>query len=170
MTRRFYRFKALAAVLATLVLNGPASAGKHETPFTGTSSGFVSTVGFDPEQNIVYTRLEGQGEATHLKHFTVTADVRIYVATPTGIAIGTWTYTAENGDKLFAILAGHAGVDSFHGEGTLTIVGGTGRFQGASGSWQELNTFSVDPKTAPVVAYSDVLYNGTIALPGSGRR
>jgi hypothetical protein len=116
MTQRFYKFKALAAVLATLIVNGPASASKEDTPFKGTSSGIVSTVGFDAEQNIVYTRLEGQGESTYLGHFSVTADVRIYVATPTGIAVGNWTYTAANGDKLFAILAGHAGADSFHGE------------------------------------------------------
>jgi hypothetical protein len=105
MTQRFYGFKPLAAVLATLILSGSASAVNVETPFKGTSSGLVTTVGFDPEQNIVYTQLVGEGEATHLGHFTVAADVRVYVATPTGIAIGTWTYTAANGDKLFAILA-----------------------------------------------------------------
>src|SRR4051794_32233054 len=102
MRQRFYGFTSLAAVLATLILSRPASAWNQETPFAGSSSGLVTTVGFDPEQNIVYTQLVGQGEATHLGHFTVTADVRIYVATPTGIAIGTWTYTAANGDKLFA--------------------------------------------------------------------
>src|SRR4051794_26389983 len=63
MTQPLYAFKALPVVLAALILSGPANAGKEETPFKGTSSGIVSTIGFDPEQNIVYTRLEGQGEA-----------------------------------------------------------------------------------------------------------
>jgi hypothetical protein len=166
MTQPFLRYRLLATVLATVILSGPARAVKAETPFKGTSSGVVTTVGFDPEQLVVYTHLEGQGEATQLGHFTVIADVRVYVATPTGIAIGTWTYIASNGDKLFATMVGHGGVDALHGEGAFTIVGGTGRFQGATGTFQEINTFASNPATTPVVGYSDVLYNGSISSPG----
>src|SRR6476646_5136652 len=105
MKKRLYRFKILAAALAALTLSGPVNAGEPQVPFRSQSRGIVTTIGFDAEQAIVRTHLEGQGEATQLGRFTVTADVRIYVATPTGIALGTWTYTAANGDKLFAIMA-----------------------------------------------------------------
>src|SRR6185369_13215200 len=70
MTQRFFEFKVLATVLATLIVSGPARAVKAETPFKGTSSGVVTTVGFDPEQLVVYTHPEGRGEATELGQFT----------------------------------------------------------------------------------------------------
>ena len=114
-------------------------------PFKGQSTGVITTVGFDPELGVVSTRAEGQGEATHLGRFTVTAEVSIYVFTPTGVVIGNWIYVTANGDKLFAHGIGSGGPDPLHGVGTFTITGGTGRFQGASGSYQQLITFAASP-------------------------
>ena len=53
-------------------------------------------------------------------------------------AIGTIVFTAANGDRLYATFVG-SGILDFYGnigalEGTLTFVGGTGRFADASGS------------------------------------
>ena len=59
------------------------------------------------------------------------------LATPT--ATGTFTFTAANGDQLLVTFVGNAantiepGVVSF--TETLTIVGGTGRFAGAIGTF-----------------------------------
>jgi hypothetical protein len=164
MKRQSYGLKLMAAVLAALTLSGTATAGKPLVPFKGQSSGIVTTVGFDPELGVVSIHGEGQGEATHLGHFTVTADVAVYVFAPTGVVIGNFTYVTANGDKLFAHLVGSGGADPLHGIGTFTITGGTGRFRGASGSYQQIITFAAPP--APVVAYSEVLFNGTISYPG----
>jgi hypothetical protein len=168
MKRQSYGSKLIVAVLAALALNLTASAAKPLVPFKGQSSGIVTTVGFDPELGVISTHAEGQGEATHLGRFTVTGDVAVYVFTPTGVAIGNWTYVTANGDKLFAHMIGSGGVDPLHGMGTFTILGGTGRFQGASGTYQQIITFAEVPGgSAPVDPYSDVLFNGTISYPGA---
>ncbi len=105
---------------------------------------------FDPERNIANTHLVGQAEATHLGNFTVTADVAVYVTTPTGIALGSWIFIAANGEKLFSTMAGGGGAEPLQGVGHFIIVGGTGRFQGATGSYQQIITFTADPATSPL--------------------
>ena len=167
MKRQLYGFKLLAAVLAAFTLCGTASAGKPLVPFKGQSTGVITTLGFDPVLGVVSTRSEGQGEATHLGRFTVTTEVSIYVFTPTGVAIGNWIYVTANGDKLFVHGVGSGGPDPLHGIGTFTITGGTGRFRGASGSYQQIITFAAPPSSETlIVGYSDVLYNGSITYPG----
>ena len=130
-----------------------------QVPFRGGSSGVVTATGFDPVAGIAYTHVEGEGQATHLGRFTVTGDVAVDVAT--GIPQGTWTLTAANGDQLFLAMGGH-GIDETHGFGAFTVTGGTGRFQGASGYYEQIITFSVPLGTADVIPYTDVL-NGTIS-------
>src|SRR5438034_5203050 len=101
MKQRVYGFRILAAVLAALILSGLASAGES-VPFKGQSSGVITTVGFDPVAGIVYTHEVGEGEATHLGHFALTGDAKIYL--PSGMVEETLTLTAANGDKLFLTL------------------------------------------------------------------
>jgi hypothetical protein len=160
MQQRFYRFSVQAAALAALVVSGAATAGER-VPFKGQSSGVVTTLAFDPSTNIASSRVEGEGNATHLGHFTVTGDVALDVVT--GIPVGTWTLTAANGDMLFLKMGGH-GIDSTHGFGAFTILGGTGRFTGATGYYEQVITFAFPP-TAGInpLPYTDVL-EGTISL------
>src|SRR5687768_3494307 len=99
MKQRWYGVGALVAVLAVLALSAPALAAVEQLPFKGRSSGVVTTTGFDPVAMIVYIRVEGEGQATYLGHFTATAVVEADVVT--GNAHGTWTLTAANGDQLF---------------------------------------------------------------------
>ena len=75
--------------------------------------------------------------------------------------------TAANGDVLFVTFVGF-GIDETHGGGNMTIVGGTGRFQGATGHYTQLITFSDPPGTQHSVSYTDVL-EGTISLWRSHR-
>jgi hypothetical protein len=172
MKQRLYGFSVLAAVLAALTLSGSATAGQ-QVPFKGRSSGVVVTTGFeDPCVSIsldghpcVSTTLDGEGEATHLGHFTVTA--KVFVDVITGIAIGSWMLTAANGDVLFVTFVGF-GIDPTHGGGDMTVEGGTGRFQGATGDYTQRITFSDPPGSKPTVSYTDVL-EGTISSPGSNR-
>ena len=109
MKQRLYWFSVVVALLAALTLSAPAMAAGQPVPFKGRSSGVVTAVGFDPVAGIAYIHVEGQGQATHLGHFTVTGDVAVDVAT--GIPQGTWTLTAANGDMLFLAMTGH-GIDA----------------------------------------------------------
>ena len=145
----------------------------QQVPFKGRSSGVVVTTGFeDPCVTVslnghpcVTTLLTGEGQATHLGHFTVTAQAVIDVIT--GIPTGPWTLTAANGDRLFVTFVGF-GIDPTHGGGDMTIVGSTGRFQGATGHYTQRITFSDTPGNLSSVSYTDVL-EGVISSPGSNK-
>ena len=160
MKQRLYWFSVVVAVLAALTLSGPAMAAGKPVPFKGRSSGVVTTVRIDPVAGLAYTRAEGQGQATHLGHFTQIGDVAVDLVT--GNARGTWTLTAANGDMLFLAGRGY-GIDETHGAGTFTVVGGTGRFRGATGYYQQAITFAFPGGTADAVPYTEVL-EGTISF------
>ena len=159
MKQRLYWFSVVVAVLAALTLSAPAMAAGNQVPFKGRSSGVVTTVGFDPVAGIEYLHVEGQGQATHLGHFTQTGDVAADVVT--GNVRGTWTLTAANGDMLFLTMTAY-GIDPTHGVGTFTVVGGTGRFEGATGSYQQIIVFVSEPG-ATDTTFTDVL-TGTISF------
>jgi hypothetical protein len=165
MKQRLYRFRALAAVLAALTMSAPATA-REQVPFKGQSSGVATTVGFDPVAGIVYVHGEATGTATHLGYFTFTGNVEIHLSAgnPFGIVLGTATITAANGDKLF-LTSGGVGIDTTHGLGTFTVVGGTGRFQGATGTYQQIITFAATGIVEGSIAYTEVL-EGTISSGG----
>jgi hypothetical protein len=159
----------LAVVLLTAALAGSAVAtsrgasghgARGSLPFKGRSSGVVTATGFDPAAGVAYTHVEGEGRATHVGRFTVTGDVAVEVAT--GIPNGTWTITAANGDELVLDMTGH-GIDDHHGFGAFTVTGGTGRFEGATGSYEQIITFAVPLGTADEIAYADV-FEGTLVL------
>jgi hypothetical protein len=105
----------------------------------------------------------GKGEATHLGTFTVDGNIEISL-TPGAPGRSTWVYTAANGDMLLL-----AGMGGGHATGpttaatTLRIVGGTGRFQGATGLLQVAITFAIAPPTSEPNPYTDVI-EGTISF------
>ena len=76
------------------------------------------------------------GKATHLGKFSESADVTFCILN--GSSYGTSTWTAANGDEIFIRFTGQ---DRPRGEGEefvisdyeSIIIGGTGRFEGASG-------------------------------------
>lgn len=161
MKKLWYRISLVVTALAWLALGGPAIAGV-QVPFRGHSSGVVTAVGFDPVLGIAFTHVEGDGRATHLGRFKVVADVQVDVAT--GAPQGDWTLTAANGDMLFLVMVGH-GIDATHGFGAFTVEGGTGRFEGATGYYEQIITFELPVGNSPD-PYNDVL-RGTISSPGS---
>jgi hypothetical protein len=154
----------LSATLAGGALGKSGGASGHSgcvsVPFKGSSSGIGTATGFDPVAGIAYSHGEAQGRATHVGRFTVTNDVAVEVAT--GFAQGTWTITAANGDQLFLDMTGY-GIDDRHGAGQFTITGGTGRFEGASGYYDQIITFAVPLGSADVIANTDV-FVGTLSL------
>jgi hypothetical protein len=101
--------------------------GGSELPFQGTLQASETADG-------ALRHLVGTGEATHLGRFTLTAELT--VTSPPPGASGTATWTAANGDEIFTTVIGQ-GVVTFPVLAvveTHSITGGTGRFDGTSGS------------------------------------
>lgn len=128
------------AVCAVAVL-GPArsaSAGK-QAPFKGTLDGSFTATPIDPAfPLIVEVQLDAVGQATHLGRFTFDFPHVVDRSVRPSIGIGSCTFTAANGDQVFADIEGEAsliepGVLFVEEQGTIT--GGTGRFRNATGSF-----------------------------------
>jgi hypothetical protein len=153
------RVAVALAVGAVLGLAGTAAAG-DQVPFKGGLDGDVTVTGAPPT---LHADVGATGQATQLGRYTV--DIPHLVDVRFGTATGTYTFTAANGDKVYATFTGTATPTATPGvlyiEETATITGGTGRFAGATGS------FSVE-RWYDMVALTTVgSFEGTIATPGN---
>lgn len=118
---------ATAGVGQTQALRGT------ELPFQGSFTLQSHSV-FEPPITLVITGTE-EGTATHLGRFTATSEDR--VNTTNNTASGTFNFTAANGDQLWTTTVGTENEfvppNVSKVTAAATIVGGTGRFAGASG-------------------------------------
>ena len=139
---------AIAAVLSliTALTISAATLGADQRPMSG---GF--TVGVVPVEQrcgpgALTIGFEGAGIATHLGRFTgsgtnctsfdlATQSVPIYDGIATFLAADGSTITTHYEGTQQAPVAGVATVEATH-----TVVGGTGRFAGASGTWPSSGT------------------------------
>ena len=146
------------AVLAVVGLAGPAPAGE-QVPFKGSFEGDVTVTPLAPP--FLQVDVEAMGKATHLGKFTL--DIPHVVNRANGTAVGSYVFTAANGDTLTANFTGVA-VPSAPGvlyiEETATITGGTGRFAGATGS------FSSERLYDTIAGTTEGSFEGTISAPG----
>jgi hypothetical protein len=111
-----------------------AASDLKEKDFSG-SIASVETANFDPSTLTGQVDGSGTGIARHLGQFTYTYHFEVHVLS-TGIAIGVGTaeFIAANGDSFSTEIAAESpGPDDI--EEQHTIVGGSGRFAGASGSF-----------------------------------
>jgi hypothetical protein len=162
MKQRFYGIRLLVTALAALTLSGPARAGE-QVPFKGKQSGVMMQTGFSFP--FVTTSVVGEGQATHVGRFTMIWQVVVDVIT--GYATGVATLTAANGDLLFLTMVGPPTTDPTRGAAEFTIVGGTGRFQGATGGYTEQIEFAFPFYVSPNT-FTEV-FEGTISSPGSNQ-
>src|SRR5437588_12615534 len=93
---------ALAVGVAALGLAGPAAAGEA-VPFKGVLDGDVTVTGAPP---FLQVDVEAAGKATQLGRFTV--DIPHLVDVRFGTAAGAYTFTAANGDTVYAMFTGQA--------------------------------------------------------------
>ena len=133
--KRFHLAASLAlAVLVVLGLAASAAAGEP-VPFKGSLEGDVTVTPLTPP--FVAVDVEATGEATHLGNFTL--DIPHVVNRATRTAVGSYEFTAANGDTLTADFTGKSSPTETPGVlyivETATITGGTGRFAGATGSF-----------------------------------
>src|SRR5262245_8970782 len=160
---RMKRFSSAASLVLALVailgLTGPAAAGE-QVPLRGKLKGNVTRT---PAPPFVLVDIEATGTTTQLGHFTL--DVPHLVDPATRTAVGSYQFTAANGDTLYAEFTGQATPTAIPGvlyiEETATITGGTGRFAGATGGFIAERWY--DTATGTTVGY----FEGTISSPGS---
>lgn len=124
---RFFSLRPFALVLAAvsvLTLSAPAQAGERPHISRG-SAQFVNANDF-----------VGVGEATHLGHYNEVGSAQFSpTADPTVFQVDAWSiYTAANGDELHAVFTGYLNGLTGNITATVTYMGGTGRFDDASGS------------------------------------
>lgn len=116
------------------------AAGGTDLPFHGQytlqTSAAVNCPPTCPPTTLLISGTE-DGNATHLGRFTATSQDSVNIATTQ--STGTFNLTAANGDRIFTTTVGQeTGFQppnvSFVTQ-TATIVGGTGRFAGATGTF-----------------------------------
>jgi hypothetical protein len=151
---------AVIAIGLLLSLAAPVAA-NDQVPLRGSLGGTVTVTPLDPP--IASVVIEGTGNATQLGRFTV--EIPHLVNQATRIAVGTYVFTAANGDTLTADFSGQAtlvspGVLSVAETGVIT--GGTGRFEGATGSFTAERMFFVATGT------TTGWFEGTVSSPGEG--
>ena len=129
--KHFTMIRTLMLMLVLLVGMTPASA--VERPFALSGTG-VATLVTDGSGHLIGAIPTGSGTATYLGQWTVAGTVH-YIPDSNCVlhSSGDATITASNGDKVLIQIEGVldpvAGMD----QGLFHIVGGTGRFEGATG-------------------------------------
>jgi hypothetical protein len=110
----------------------PASA--VERPFALKGTG-VATLIIDENGHLVGATPTASGTATHLGQWTVSGNVK-YTPDNNGVlrSSGDATIVASNGDKLYTKIDGILDPIAAVDQGIFYFVGGTGRFEGATGS------------------------------------
>ena len=155
--KRFVSVAALTA-LFLLVFAGPVAAA--EVPFNGTLAGSFTATNDPPPA--INRDLDAVGQATLLGDFTYSFPHSVDRSVVPAVGVGFATFTAANGDQVFAYVTGEAtliapGVLSVVESGT--IIGGTGRFAGATGSYDVERLID----TANLTTVGE--FEGTISVP-----
>ena len=152
--RKRLALASCAAVLLAVLLAPAATRAGDEVPLKATvlttSETFVP--GIFPVLGTVYST--GEGTSTHLGKLTTSGQVTL-TWTPLGIRIdGSATTVAANGDRLYNTVSAWS-TGPGDSEGTFVITGGTGRFEGATGSGTVITFLNEDDVQVGI-------YEGTI--------
>jgi hypothetical protein len=128
-------------------------------PFKGRLGGDVTITPLVPP--FVSVNIDGSGKATRLGRFTVKIPHVVNRANST--AVGSYEFTAADGDTLTADFTGQAMPTATPGVlaivETATITGGTGRFARATGSFTVYRLF--DTAAGETTGY----FEGAISRP-----
>ena len=165
MNRHMWKTGLLLAVFTLLCLAGPVMA--KDVPFKGTvSGGFTSTPPVACNSTVT---ISAGGQATHLGNYTWESTHNVNVcSSPFVVTGGSVTLTAANGDQLYGTYTGTSHfIDAtpvLAFDITITITGGTGRFENATGTIEV--TGEADTSTGSSTATMD----GTISSVGSNKK
>ena len=127
----FTKIRTLLPVLFLLLGTIPVSA--TERPFALSGTG-VATLITNEAGMPIGAIPTGSGTATHLGQWTVSGNVK-YTPDANGVlhSSGDATIVASNGDKVQIQIEGILDPIAVMDQGIFHIVGGTGRFEGATG-------------------------------------
>jgi hypothetical protein len=157
-------FMTLLLVALTLLAFAPQSTrAGSQVPFNARFSGEFTTEFVPP--SFLRVVVTASGNATHLGATSaVTTDELINLEDGSGTA--TFTLTGANGDTvvLWTTFQTTVIADGFTGAGDYTVMGGTGRFYGATGSG--LGAAS-GVFTGPTTGAGSLTFTGTISSPGN---
>jgi len=156
----------MTAMLLTAALAVPAAAENH-VPFKGSLQGHeIDTPQGGPPPTTLIVDGSATGIATHLGRFSFTYQLTVNLAT--GTATGSARLIAANGDSVYTTVAGSSELTATPGVVSITeintIIGGTGRFAGAQGS------FTVERLLDLVTGFTSGSFHGTITSPGAAHR
>lgn len=181
--KRTLKHSLVISVLVALAsgLGSQAAAGAHNQaglagqpaaadslPFKGMLEGrHISRTPLDPP--LVFDRFEAQGQATQLGQFELVIEATVDFGPRPVTGVGTYTFTAANGDQL---VADHAGSSALVRPGLVLITEhaiidsdrSTGRFAGAAG------VFTVERLADAATGVGGLTVGtveGTISLHGS---
>ena len=162
--RRVHLMSAL--VMMGIVIQMTAVGAGEQVPFRGTWTGTTTAADLSTFP-VVGVIAEGGGTFNQLGRATMVSPHTTDVMS--GETLGDQIFTAANGDTLTAYCAGFALPDASGAvSGTLdcTITSGTGRFEGATGSY----TFALVATPNGGIGFDTVAQiEGSISSPGSRR-
>jgi hypothetical protein len=161
MKRFRLAFAIALSVVAIPGLAGPVAA-DEQVPFKGSLEGSFTVIPVPPPS--INRQLDATGHATHLGDFTYDFPHSVDRSVIPATAVGFATFTAANGDQVFAFVSGQATLvmpGVLHVVENGTILGGTGRFADASGSF-------VGERLIDIVNLTTIgSFEGTISSPGN---
>jgi hypothetical protein len=146
---KMFKTMVLALAVGTMMSVSLVQMAFASVPFKGDGIGQITGLQPGPNGGDLYT-LTARGQATLLGNYT--RDENLLVNQ--GILSGDVTFIAANGDTLTADISG-AFTSPTTASGTYSFTGGTGRFEGATGT----AFFSVS-LTGPTTF--NVEFNGTL--------
>lgn len=170
MKRQFVGTSFTFALALTLALAGRTTAGEA-VPFKGRVEG-VLTSRTPIDFPVVFDHFDLTGNATHLGQFELVIEAVVDFGTRPVTAVGTYTFTAANGDTLVAEFIGSSmlvepGVVLITEIADIDPDLSTGRFAGATG------TFTVERLADAATGVNGETigsFDGTISLPKNKKK
>jgi hypothetical protein len=161
------RILAIATLLALLALVPTAASAAALVPFQATVFEHY-TLSFCGRATVCIDA-HGMGQATHLGEVSESSTVRVDV-NPADAVSGcspetrSTVLTAANGDEIMMSATGWGCPATNSAHDSYVVTGGTGRFQGATGSGTDSNIHTL---TGPGVGVAVTTFSGELSSPGS---
>jgi hypothetical protein len=146
----------------------PAARGGELVPLKGRNAGSIYVDSVDPVLGIAVVFADSHGESTLLGREFVRTTIIVDLASGAILSISA-THYAANGDSYKTVEEIIAAPDPFTLILRATIVGGTGRFAGAQGNYENISRSDkpATPENLPFNVTNE--WRGVISSPGANR-